>query len=211
MSFVRETLKEAAVGVGVADDPEGLRAFLQPGCAAAIWRRNMPKDAHSWLKSLKEDHLPNGRVILRKDAVAETVGHLCDMSGLPNGDQRAWLEADIAEMARMFADLVQTDYLRLRLDKIQTNACRKFHIDAITARLVCTYRGMGTQYGISTDGADPKRVFTVPTGAPILLRGTLWPADPPSGLLHRSPPIEGTGETRLVLVLDPVLDPGNAE
>jgi len=27
------------------------------------------------------------------------------------------------------------------------------------------------------------------------------------GLLHRSPPIEGTGETRLVLVLDPVIDP----
>jgi len=46
-----------------------------------------------------------------------------------------------------------------------------------------------------------------PTGAPILLRGTLWPEHPRSGLLHRSPPIEGTGETRLVLVLDPVDDP----
>jgi hypothetical protein len=47
----------------------------------------------------------------------------------------------------------------------------------------------------------------VATGAPILLRGTLWPGDPPSGLMHRSPPIEGTGETRLVLVLDPVDGP----
>ena len=103
---------------------------------------------------------------------------------------------------------MQTNYLRLRLEAvIQTNACRKFHIDAITARLVCTYRGTGTQYGISTDGHDPDRVFTVPTGAPILLRGTLWPGRPPSGLLHRSPPIEGTGETRLVLVFDPVLNP----
>ncbi|EEE38158.1 hypothetical protein RKLH11_1999 [Rhodobacteraceae bacterium KLH11] len=98
-------------------------------------------------------------------------------------------------------------FLRLRLDVVTTNACRRFHIDAITARLVCTYRGTGTQYGVSTDGADPQRVFTVQTGSPILLRGTLWPAEPPSGLLHRSPPIEGTGETRLVLVLDPVTDP----
>ncbi len=97
--------------------------------------------------------------------------------------------------------------LRLRLDVVTTNACRKFHIDAITARLVCTYRGTGTQYGISTDGAEPRRVFTVPTGAPILLRGTLWRDRTASGLLHRSPPIEGTGETRLVLVLDPVTDP----
>jgi hypothetical protein len=211
MNFVRKTLKDAAVGVGVADDPSGLHAFLQPGCAAAIWRRNMPKDVHSWLEAVAEDVLPKGRVILPKSAVAETVRHLCDMSGLPNGDERVWLEADITEMAEMFADLMQTNYLRLRLDKIQTNACRRFHIDAITARLVCTYRGTGTQYGISADGANPKRVFTVPTGASILLRGTLWPADPPSGLLHRSPPIEGTGETRLVLVLDPIFDPDEAE
>lgn len=211
MNFVRKTVKDAAVGVGVADDPAGLRDFLQPGCAAAIWRRNMPKDVQSWLETLPEDALPNGRVVLPRGAITETVSQLCDMSGLPNGDQRDWLVADVAEMAQMFADLMQTDYLRLRLDKIQTNACRRFHIDAITARLVCTYRGTGTQYGVSIDGADPKRVFTVPTGAPILLRGTLWPGDPPSGLLHRSPPIEGTGETRLVLVLDPVFDPDKAE
>lgn len=211
MNFIRKPVKDAAIGVGVADDPAGLRAFLQPGCAAAIWRRNMPKDVLSWLETVPEDALPNGRVILPTGAIAETFGHLCDMSGLPDGDQRAWLEADIAEMAQMFADLMQAQYLRLRLDKIQTNACRRFHIDAITARLVCTYRGTGTQYGISTDGSDPKRVFTVPTGAPILLRGTLWPGDPQSGLLHRSPPIEGTGETRLVLVLDPVFDPDEAE
>ncbi|ESQ13779.1 MAG: hypothetical protein N838_33160, partial [Thiohalocapsa sp. PB-PSB1] len=48
---------------------------------------------------------------------------------------------------------------------------------------------------------------TVPTGAPILLRGTLWPEQPKSGLLHRSPPIEGSGETRLLLVLDPMDGP----
>jgi hypothetical protein len=47
----------------------------------------------------------------------------------------------------------------------------------------------------------------VPTGAPILLRGTLWPEQPKSGLLHRSPPIEGSGETRLLLVLDPMDGP----
>ncbi|GGG66682.1 hypothetical protein GCM10011415_11900 [Salipiger pallidus] len=49
-------------------------------------------------------------------------------------------------------------------------------------------------------------VLTVPTGSPIVLRGTRWPESPLSGLLHRSPPIAGTGETRLLLVLDPVED-----
>ncbi|MCZ4269037.1 DUF1826 domain-containing protein, partial [Rhodobacteraceae bacterium G21628-S1] len=44
-------------------------------------------------------------------------------------------------------------------------------------------------------------------GAPIILRGTRWPETPVSGVLHRSPPIAGTGETRLLLVLDPIDDP----
>lgn len=102
---------------------------------------------------------------------------------------------------------MEAPFLRLRLDRVTTNACHKFHKDAVRARLICTYRGTGTQYRVSPDGAEPRRVYTVPTGAPVLLRGTLWPQHPASNLLHRSPPIEATGETRLVLVLDPVFDP----
>jgi hypothetical protein len=210
MSVVRQTVIDAAVGVGVADTPEALSAFLNPGCAAALWRRQTPPDVQSWLNDLDPEDLPKGRVILPLGKVAETIGHLCDMSGLPACTERDWLEADITLLTEVFADLVSARHLRLRLDVVTTNACRKFHIDAITARLVCTYRGTGTQYGISRDGAEPKRVFTVQTGSPILLRGTRWPETPRSGLLHRSPPIEGTGETRLVLVLDPITDPDEA-
>ena len=114
---------------------------------------------------------------------------------------------DASALAAIFADVMDTPFLRLRFDVVTTNACRKFHIDAVTARLVCTYRGTGTQYGVSEDGHDPEQIVTVPTGSPIVLRGTRWPETPLSGLLHRSPPIAGTGETRLLLVLDPIVDP----
>ncbi|WP_299847645.1 DUF1826 domain-containing protein [uncultured Roseovarius sp.] len=207
MNFVRKTLRDAAIGIGVAHDPTSLSAFLQPGCAAAIWRRQTPPEVQAWLDKLDPEVLPRGRVILAANAVTDTIGHLFSTSGLPVGPEREWLHDDILTMVDVFSDLMSARFLRLRLDVVETNACRKFHIDAITARLVCTYRGTGTQYGISTDGRDPERVFTVQTGAPILLRGTLWPTQPLSGLLHRSPPIEGSGETRLVLVLDPVFDP----
>ncbi|MEL7257488.1 MAG: DUF1826 domain-containing protein [Pseudomonadota bacterium] len=203
-------MKDAAIGVAIADEPASLNAFVQPGCAAAILRRQTPPDIQTWLNDLDPELLPKGRVILPLNAVADAVGHLFDMAELPAGFERNWLKKDIVSLADMFSDLMSARFLRLRLDVVRTNACRKFHIDAIKARLVCTYRGTGTQYGVSSDGHDPKRVFTVQTGAPILLRGTLWPAQPPSGLLHRSPPIEGTGETRLVLVLDPVDDPEDA-
>lgn len=175
--------------------------------AATILRRAMPAAVHSWLEGLDPEKLPRGRVILQPNAVEKTLTHLGDIYGLPPGSERDWLYADIASLADAFAGLMSARFLRLRLDVVTTNACRRFHVDAITARLVCTYRGTGTQYGISVDGTDPSEVSTVSTGCPILLRGTQWPAKPDAGLLHRSPPIEGTGEARLVLVLDAVDDP----
>ncbi len=207
MNFASKTLQSTAIDVGITDDPATLSTFLNPECAAAIWRRETPTKVQSWLDDVDADALPRGRVILPPQAIGQTVRYLFDMVDLPAGPERDWLQQDILGLADMFSILTQAKYLRLRLDVVTTNACRKFHIDAISARLVCTYRGAGTQYGISTDGGEPKRVFTVQTGSPILLRGSLWPAVPSSNLLHRSPPIEGTGETRLVLVLDPVTDP----
>lgn len=205
--LVREVVRDAAIEVGVADTPEGLSALHRPGCAAAIWRRQPWPGFQSWIDGLDPALLPKARVILRPEAVCAAAIQICEACGTPDCAERARLIDDVAALAEVFSTVMKARWLRLRLDVVSTNACRKFHIDAVTARLVCTYRGTGTQYGISINGADPQRVFTVPKGAPILLRGTLWPEVPWSGLLHRSPPIEGTGETRLVLVLDPVDDP----
>jgi len=207
MTLVREIVKDAAIGVGVAETPEGLSAIRHPGCAAAIWRRQPPPGFQSWIDALAPGRLPRARVILRPAEVRDAAVEICEASGTPDCAERERLIEDIAAFSDIFAALMRARWLRLRLEVVTTNACRRFHIDAVTARLVCTLRGTGTQYGISTDGAEPRRIFTVPTGAPVLLRGTLWPDRPRSGLLHRSPPIEGSGETRAVLVLDPVDDP----
>lgn len=209
--LAREAVKINATGVGVAETPGGLSAIHHPGCAAAIWRRQVRPDFLSWANRLQPTHLPRGRVILHREAVPDIVHQLCEIAETPLDPEREWLVDDIAALSQIFADLMGTEYLRLRLDAVSTNACSLFHIDAISARLVCTYRGAGTQYGLSADGEGPERVFSVPTGAPILLRGTLWPETPRSGLLHRSPPIEGTGETRLLLVIDPAGAPENEQ
>lgn len=206
MSFVHQTLHNGVIGVDVVEDVDQLQTILRPTSSAAIWNRACPADAMVWLGNVAPDLLPSGRVTLQAAAVAETVDHLCDMSGLPECAHRDWLQHDIAMLADRFADVVEAQYLRLRLQPVSNNACRKFHIDAMSSRLVCTYRGAGTQYGTSKNGDDPSRVYSVPTGSPILMKGDLWPSRAAAPLLHRSPPIEGSGQTRLVLVLDPVAD-----
>ncbi|MCG3268068.1 DUF1826 domain-containing protein [Yoonia sp. I 8.24] len=204
MNILRARLPKKVAGITVVEDPEALSVFIEPACAGAIWRRKASPDFQNWVDSLPPEQLPQGRVVTRADAVSAVVAELCEIAQTPVCRQRDQLIDDVAALADVFSDLMKPPYLRVRLQVVTSNACRKFHTDALTARLVCTYRGTGTQYGIATKGHDPARVFTVPTCAPILLRGTQWPETPASGLLHRSPPIEGTGETRLVLVLDPV-------
>ena len=203
-------LRDAAIGVWVADSPEGLTPFLKRGCAAALWQREVLPGFQRWIDGLDPICLPRGRLILRPDTVRQAVAQLCGSSGMLGSPHRDHLVDDISALAETFVDLTNARWLRLRLDVVTSNACRKFHIDAVTARLVCTYRGTGTQYGNSKDGQEPTRIVTVPTGAPILLRGTLWPSETDTPLLHRSPRIEGTGEARLVLVLDPIDDPEEA-
>jgi len=190
-----------------AQNPEGLRGFEHPSCPAAIWYRKFTPEFQQWIDAQSPAHLPQGRVVLPRNSVAQTVEKLCEILQTPPSAERNMLINDIVALSEIFADLMGAEYLRVRLDKVTTNACRKFHIDALTARLVCTYRGMGTQFGTAPAGHEPSQITTVPTGSPILLRGTLWPTEPPANFLHRSPPIEGTGETRLVLVIDPVSDP----
>jgi len=206
MNLIRDIQTNGLAGVSVAETPAAVTAIRQPGCAASIWKRAPLASFQSWIDALPPQHLPRARVVLRPNAVRGALSKIFDGATLPDGGERAMLVDDISALADMFATAMRAPYLRLRLDVVTTNACRKFHVDAITARLLCTYRGTGTQYGVSTDGTEPKRIFTVPTGSPILLRGRLWPETPGAGVLHRSPPIEGSGETRLVLVLDPVFD-----
>lgn len=202
-------------GVAVVDAPEGLAQIRTPGCAAVLWRRPPPPGLLDWLARLPVERLPTMRTVLRPEQALSSLQSACDAAGTPDGPERARLIGDIAALADRFAAVMAAPLLLLRLDVITTDACRRFHIDAVTARLLCTYRGTGTQFGIAADGRDPDTIHTVPPGAVLILRGTRWSndlchPDPAGGLRHRSPPIAGSGETRVLLVLDPVIDPDEA-
>ncbi len=113
------------------------------------------------------------------------------------------LVADIQGLANRFAELTGKSSLRIRLEGITTNACKKVHADYTDVRLITTYAGPGTDYaphGTEDHGGDCC-LERVPTGAVALFKGRLF-GEGHDPCLHRSPPIEGSGEARLVLVID---------
>lgn len=210
MNMIHSSIETPMVGVASVSSPDQLGVFSDPDNAAAIWLREPQPDFQNWVNHLNPDQLPKGRLVISVNQVEAAVQQLCGDAQTPIGPERDYLQGDILELSQSFAKLMDAKFIRLRMDVVTTNACRKFHIDSVTARLVCTYRGTGTQYGFSQNSDDPEAVFTVPTGSPILLHGSLRPRASHNRLLHRSPPIEGTGETRLVLVIDPIFDPEDA-
>ena len=209
MTSEAQTTAKTNLKVSINENIDGLYAIIQPLVPAVIWRRTPLSKFQTWIDSLPDEELPSARIALPLDKIHDVLTEVMKISSTPACVQREMLIDDIAALANVFAEINQTTFLRLRLEVINSNKCSKFHIDAVTTRLVCTYRGPGTQYCFSIDEFDPSNIFDVPTSSPIVMRGTLWPTAERSDLLHRSPPIEGSGKTRLLLVLDPINDPKN--
>lgn len=204
MTLVLNEPSDALTCLSVVNSLEGLHKISKPDCAGVLWMREPLASFQNWIDTLDPEDLPTARLVLRPEAVHAAIAALCVAAKTPHGPEQERLIDDIAALSVVFAEVMKTDFLRLRLAKVSGNACRKFHKDAMTARLICTYRGSGTQYGVSNHQGELVDVFSAPTGSPIILHGNVWPPRPDTCLLHRSPPIEGSNETRLVLVLDAV-------
>ncbi len=127
-------------------------------------------------------------------AAAQPIDVLAALPPLPHS-----LGATITDLATRFAALMGCDTVRVRLEGVTGNACRKVHADYTDLRLICTLAGPGTDY---TPGDDPDApLLRIATGAVALFKGHEFGAGH-SACLHRSPPIEDSAERRLVLVID---------
>jgi hypothetical protein len=146
-----------------------------------------------------------------------------------DGDLREALVEDIERLVGLMHQLTEGRHLRVKLHRCDGDECRQFHVDHVSARLITTYAGPGTDWledgaarrehlggrGLprnrSVDDvnngivADWTRVHRLPRFAVGLFRGALahGPGAPTAGIIHRSPPIAGTGIKRLRLVIDP--------
>ncbi len=56
------------------------------------------------------------------------------------------LYADFRRLGRRFAKLTSSPIVRMRLEHVTDDCCRKFDVDAVGLRLVCTYAGPGTEW-----------------------------------------------------------------
>lgn len=122
---------------------------------------------------------------------------------------------DIQRLARAFTGLCGDQQLTMRLEVINSDECRLFHVDRRRLRLLCTYAGPGMEWlennrvdrtalGQGSNkrvqaGARPRQLAA---GHVAVLKGELYPGNAGSGIVHRSPYLSGSGSHRLRLRFD---------
>ncbi|MCW5574657.1 MAG: DUF1826 domain-containing protein [Burkholderiales bacterium] len=195
-------------------------AIRNPGINLVIWRRNQDPALASVVDGFNAAEDCDVEAVL--DAQEPDVWMFLD--GCPAGAARDMLAADIDFLVRRFGVVMGRRAVRAHLETVATDACRLFHVDAAGLRMLVTYSGFGTQWagngdvrrdqltaqGRAFDAANRAivpRQSDIRTARPwwvLLQKGESYPGNAGNGIVHRSPPVEGTGARRLRLCLDEV-------
>lgn len=199
----------------ITSTPAALVDIFQPDVQLAIWQRPMDQVITDYLEANRQ-HLGSG---LRRSLATDECPDLAD---LPAGPGRDALAADMGSLAELLRDLLDCPHIGLRLEVIGKAMCPRFHVDRVGIRLLCTYRGPGTEW-IADTGADRTRLGSGAGGLPdevsgligtgtriesitgfsvALLKGSLWQGNGGRGLIHRSPAVPVDTLPRVVLALD---------
>ncbi|MEP2704881.1 MAG: DUF1826 domain-containing protein [Roseibium sp.] len=193
-----------AADVFMSRDADILDEIGSPGVALAIWQRSPEKVFQDWINQLNKNDLPELRTVVPVHLVEAAVAAACETVSLAPCAQRDVLASDVAALSQIMAKVLDIRQVRIRLDVADEVMCPKFHIDNVPARLLCTYRGKGTDYVPAGFEDEPKRIRQLKPGAVVLFRGALWNSEEATGIKHRSPAVAPEEGSRLLLVIDPV-------
>lgn len=194
-----------------------LSAIREPSVNVAIWQRTIPaavrKALLHWAKqsdfdfeqSFQVGHYDLGKMLVEIEDAAT----------------RAYLEREIPMLLQLLAKVSRSRRLLVSFGAVKGDQCRKFHYDYVRVRLVTTLVGPGTEWlsdaAVRRDGLDlpwecvdeangrivrsSEDIKRVRAGDVLLMKGARYPgASEKTAAIHRSPPIEESGESRVVLI-----------
>lgn len=193
----------------------GLLTIFEPGRQIAIVERAPNPSIMDYLAAAAP-RLGNGFRIELKAA------HRIPLHPLPEHTGRDEFAEDLAYLAEAYCDLMGCPAVGLRLEVIDRAMCPRFHVDHTGIRLLCTYRGTGTEWledecadrsklghlanGLSDEDSGivlhPAGVHQIAPFSITLLKGSAWQGNTGGGIIHRSPAVDAATAPRVLLALD---------
>lgn len=201
--------------------PHELSAIRSAAVNLCVWERALPAElAAACAAACAAEPFDRRRVFA---AGAPGLARLVE----PIADERArvLLLRDLALLCSLHRDLSGAQWQDVTLGVVSGDSCRRFHTDNVGLRLLCTYAGPGTEWvpddvarrehlgcsarctaeASSSQGAPPE-VRRLAVGHVGVFKGELL-APGGGAIVHRSPPIAGTGLRRLFLRIDAAARP----
>ena len=196
----------------------GVLALLdRPEVNLVSWRRSLPPGVDAGLKAWAEGCPAEFDGIVSAPHW-ELAGALRGLEAASQG----WMERDVHELLERFAALADARRVRVSFGVIRGNRCTKFHVDYVRYRLITTYTGPGTEWlpesALRREALDhpadcpcdanrdivrdERAVRHAVPGEVSVMKGARH--EHARGAVHRSPPIEGTGRIRVVLIASTV-------
>ena len=201
----------------------GMTGIFDPDVQILVWTRDTPDALSDYIECAASRMSASSRMLIGAE------GHLPEsalpvLPDQPDHEGRFLMQSDIRMLVEAFSDLMDCPTVALRLEVLQRAMCPRFHTDHVGIRLLCAYRGKGTQWidekganrqklGRGAQGAPDESSGLMPPGAQIhtvekfhvaLLKGDLWQGNAGRGVIHRSPEITPSTAPRVLLALDAV-------
>ena len=192
-----------------------LHRILEPEVNLVLWQRSPSSSIARELASLEASDLPDVRCPTSQASFDTDVNELLQQRGLDPTVFEDW-RGDMHRLASFYFAVSGEREVTLRLVTTDDDDCRRFHFDRTHLRLLCTYRGPGTEW-LPDEQVDREAQRTgspndaiIRFGEPSvfqpfwagILKGDAFPGNTGHGLIHRSPAIAATGQTRVLFCLD---------
>lgn len=199
----------------VDDRPEILRQIHDPDVNLCLWQRQPQTAIARELSLLQASDLPDVRCRTSLATFDDDVSALLQKQGLDPLAFKNWRN-DLRWLAEIYFSASEGREVVMRLVTTDGDDCRRYHVDRTNLRLLCTYRGPGTEWltnaqvdrKAQVNGAPNERIirFGVPSQFEAfwvgILKGDAYPGNAGQGLVHRSPSITDSGQTRVLFCLD---------
>ncbi len=197
----------------IATSDHVLLDITQPEINLGLWQRPIQPAIAKEVSVLLPGDLPDMRYRTSSKTFSRDINTALQEQGLNPASFTRWRH-DLRRLAERFFSLGHHREVRFRLVTTAGDECSRFHVDTRCLRLLCTYRGPGTQW-LDNAQVDRAALARAAPNAAIIRFGTparfesFWVGilkgdihGTRNGLVHRSPPLVGTGQTRVLFCLD---------
>ncbi|MGF1615581.1 MAG: DUF1826 domain-containing protein [Gammaproteobacteria bacterium] len=122
-----------------------LATVLTPGINLSLWRPRSLASVVNEVADLTASTFPNVRCLTSTDTCAADIDALFRQQGLMCAGFLRWID-DLIQLTEIFSGLVGARPITLRLETTDQDSCPRFHVDRTYLRLLCVYRGPGTEW-----------------------------------------------------------------